>query len=212
MVKPTTVRLALALAAQYGWDLRQLDVKNAFLHGTLNEEVYMTQPPGFEDPLHPHSIYKIHKSLYGLKQALSVWNERFTSFLPSLGFQHTYVDSSLFFKHLTVGVIILLVYVDDIIITRSDSGEIHDIICSLAMEFDITDLGNLHFFLGIQISHFHDTLFLSQSKYIHELLLKTEMLDVKACATPCLPYQGLSKDDGAPFDNPTLYRSLVVAL
>ena len=212
VVKPTTVRLVLALAAQYGWDLRQLDVKNAFLHGTLNEEVYMAQPPGFADPLHPQSVCRLHKSLYGLKQAPRAWNERFTSFLPSLGFAHTYADSSLFVKNITGGVVILLVYVDDIIITGSNSGEIHAIIHSLAAEFEITDLGSLHFFLGIQISRCHDTLFLSQSKYIHELLLKTKMLDAKPCTTPCLPYQRLSKDDGAPFDNPTLYRSLVGAL
>ena len=122
-----------------------------------------------------------------------------------------YDDSYLFVKYLAIGIFILLVYNDDIIITGSNSSEIHDIIRSLFVEFDIKDLGVLHFFLGIQITCCHDTLFLSRSKYIHELLLKIEMLEAKACATLCLPYKRLSKDDGAPFDNPTLYHSVVGA-
>jgi len=86
VVKPTTVWLVLALAAQFHWPLRQLDVKNAFLHGILQEEVYMTQPQGFTSKLYPDFVCKLRKSLYGLKQAPHAWNDRFTSFLPSLGF------------------------------------------------------------------------------------------------------------------------------
>ena len=118
-----------------------------FYMAFLKKKVYMAQPLGFEDPLYPKSVCKFHKSLYGLKQAPRAWNKRFTTFLPTLGFQHTYVDSSLFVRHLVVGVIILLVYVDDIIITRSNSSEIHNIIRSFAAEFEITDLGVLRFFL-----------------------------------------------------------------
>jgi hypothetical protein len=99
VVKPATIRLVLALAAHFNWPLRQLDVKNAFLHGILQEEVYMSQPPGFEDSVHPHHVCKLHKSLYGLKQAPRAWNARFTQFLPSLGFATTYSDSSLIVKH-----------------------------------------------------------------------------------------------------------------
>ena len=85
IVKPTTVRLILVLAAHYNWPLRQLDVKNVFLHGILNEEVYMSQPPGFEDPKYPYLVYKLHKSLYGLKQAPRAWNDRFTTTKPFIG-------------------------------------------------------------------------------------------------------------------------------
>lgn len=79
----------MALATNFGWNLMQLDVKNVFLHGILQEEVYMTQPLGFVDPNHPTLVYKLHKSLYGLKQAPRVWNERFTAFIPTLGFKNT---------------------------------------------------------------------------------------------------------------------------
>jgi hypothetical protein len=212
VVKPATIRLVLALAAHFNWPLRQLDVKNAFLHGILQEEVYMSQPPGFEDSVHPHHVCKLHKSLYGLKQAPRAWNARFTQFLPSLGFATTYSDSSLFVKHVGSQIVVLLLYVDDIILTGSASAAILQVIQALSTEFDITDLGSLHFFLGIQITHTSTGLFLSQSKYIEDLLIKSEMVDAKPCDTPCLPYHRLLKEDGAPYPNPTVYRSIVGAL
>ncbi|KAM1014395.1 hypothetical protein ACFX2C_044386 [Malus domestica] len=172
----------------------------------------MTQPPGFFDLNHPHLVCKLHKSLYGLKQAPRAWNERFTTFLPTLGFKSTYSDSSLFVKQVHYEIVILLLYVDDIIITGSASNAIQDVIHSLTVEFEITDLGDLHYFLGIQISKTNTGLFLSQTKYIQDLLLKTEMNESKSCDTPCLPYNRLLKDDGQPFGNPTLYRSIVGAL
>ncbi|KAM1099692.1 hypothetical protein ACFX15_006016 [Malus domestica] len=212
VVKPTTVRLVLALAAHFGWSLRQLDVKNAFLHGILQEEVYMSQPPGFLDPHYSTHVCRLHKSLYGLKQAPRAWNERFTMFLPSLGFLTTYSDSSLFVKHVGQSVVLLLLYVDDIIITGSATDAITEVIGALHSEFDIKDLGPLHYFLGIQITQQSHGLFLSQSKYVSDLLIKTDMLQSKSCTTPCLAYNRLLKDDGKPFNNPALYRSIVGAL
>jgi hypothetical protein len=212
VVKPTTVQLVLALAAHFHWPLRQLDIKNAFLHGIIQEEVYMSQPLGFEDSLHPHHVCKLHKSLYGLKQAPRAWNDRFTQFLPSLGFATTYFDSYLFVKHVGSQIVVLLLYVDDIIHTGSMSVAILQVIRALTTEFDITDLGSLHFFLGIQITHTSTSLFLSQSKYIEDLLLKSKMVDAKPCDTLCLPSHRLLKKDGAPYPNPTVYRSIVEAL
>ncbi|XP_050156292.1 uncharacterized mitochondrial protein AtMg00810-like [Malus sylvestris] len=172
----------------------------------------MAQPPGFVDPAHPHLVCKLHKSLYGLKQAPRAWNERFTTFLSTLGFTNTYSDSSLFVKQVHSKIVILLLYVDDIIITGTASNAIQDVIDSLTVEFKIKDLGDLHYFLGIQISKTKTGLFLSQTKYIQDLLLKTEMNESKPCDTPCLPYTRLLKDDGQSFGNPTLYRSIVRAL
>ncbi|KAM2277675.1 hypothetical protein ACFXTI_035949 [Malus domestica] len=169
----------------------------------------MEQPPGFLDSTHSDYVCKLHKSLYGFKQAPRAWNERFTSFLPSLGFQSTYSDSSLFVKVENGCVVILLLYVDDIIITGSASQAISDVIHALAREFDIKDLRMLHYFLGIQVIHKQDGLFLSQGKYVTDLLLKSGMKMSKPCATPCLPYNRLLKDDGKPYNNPALYRSLV---
>ncbi|KAM1014784.1 hypothetical protein ACFX2C_044728 [Malus domestica] len=172
----------------------------------------MSQPPGFSDPHNPTHVCRLHKSLYGLKQAPRAWNERFTSFLPSLGFLSTYSDPSLFFKHDGHSVVLLLLYVDDIIITGSHSVPIAAVITALTEEFDIKDLGPLHYFLGIQITQNASGLFLSQSKYVSDLLVKADMVHSKPCSTPCLPYNRLLKDDGHPFNNPSLYRSIVGAL
>ncbi|KAM1502979.1 hypothetical protein COP2_028602 [Malus domestica] len=172
----------------------------------------MAQPPGFLDPNHPEMVCKLHKSLYGLKQAPRAWNERFTAFLPSIGFKDTYSDSSLFVKTIGSNIVILLLYVDDIIITSSSPDAIQQVIDSLTFEFDLKDLGDLHYFLGIQITRTSNGVFLSQTKYIKDLLQKTEMLDSKSCDTPCLPYNRLLKDDGELYNNPTLYRSVVGAL
>ncbi|KAI5317459.1 hypothetical protein L3X38_037166 [Prunus dulcis] len=142
IVKPTTVRLVLALAAQFQWSLQQLDVKNAFLHGVLQEEVYMTQPQGFENKHHPSDfVCRLKKSLYGLKQAPCAWNERFTSFLPSLGFQASNAGPSLFIQHSSLGTVVLLLYVNDIILTGSNSSLITSVISALTQEFDMKDLG-----------------------------------------------------------------------
>lgn len=102
-------------------DLRQLDVKNAFLHEDLKEEVYMQQPMGFVDPNFPDHVCLLQKSLYGLKQAPHAWNEKFTTFLPAIGFTFSHSDPSLFVKHTESGMVCLLLYVDDIVITGSDS-------------------------------------------------------------------------------------------
>ncbi|CAN6699168.1 unnamed protein product [Malus baccata var. baccata] len=117
-----------------------------------------------------------------------------------------------FVKTVDSGIVILLLYVDDIIITGSASASIQQVITALHTEFDIKDLGDLHYFLGIQISRTATGLFLSQSKYVLDILTKTEMIDAKPCDTPCLPYTRLLKDDGDPYTNPTLYRSVVGAL
>ncbi|KAM1246265.1 hypothetical protein ACFX2J_042353 [Malus domestica] len=213
VVKPTTVRLILALAAQFHWPLRQLDVKNAFMLGELNEEVYMTQPPGFQSAVYPSQyVCKLNKSLYGLKQAPRAWNEKFTSFLPGLGFKSSFADPSLFVKHNAAGTVVLLLYVDDIILTGSSSILIDDVIVELTKEFEMKDLGQLNYFLGLQVTYHSGGLFVSQSKYIKDLLNKVDLQDSKPCPTPCLPYHRLLKDDGDPYHSPEHYRSIVGAL
>ncbi|BBG99972.1 hypothetical protein Prudu_009845 [Prunus dulcis] len=137
---------------------------------------------------------RLKKSLYGLKQAPRAWNERFTSFLPSLGFQASNADPSLFIHHSSLGTVVLLLYVDDIILTGSNSSLITSVISALTQEFDMKDLGQLTYFLGLQISYQSAGLFVSQTKYIKELLDKT------------------LKDDGKPYSHPEQYRSIVGAL
>ena len=153
VVKLAIVRLVLAIAVSCKWQLRQLDVSNAFLHGYLKEEVCMHQPPSYVDPNHPNYVCKLHKSLYGLKQALRAWFERFSFHLLHLGFTASVVDSSLFVFCSDNTIIYLLLYVDDIIVIGNDSTQIAHLIATLGQVFELKDLGSLNYFLGIQITH-----------------------------------------------------------
>ncbi|CAN6700999.1 unnamed protein product [Malus baccata var. baccata] len=177
--EPATYKTALKVHVWLTTMKEEVDAlhsQNGFLHGILQKEVYMAQPLGFVDPNHPTLVSKLHKSLYGLKQAPRVWNERFTAFIPIMGFKNTYFDSSLFVKQVDYEIVILLLYVDDIIITGNASNVIQE------------------------------------TKYVHNLLVKTEMNESSPCDTPFLPYTRLLKNDGQPYGNPILYKSIVGAL
>uniref|UniRef100_A0A2N9J9M1 Integrase catalytic domain-containing protein n=1 Tax=Fagus sylvatica TaxID=28930 RepID=A0A2N9J9M1_FAGSY len=149
VVKPPTVRLILSLAVSLDWSLRQLDVKNAFLHGTLKEEVYMTQPQGYVDPQHPSHVCKLIKSIYGLKQAPRAWFESFTTQLLHLGFTASTADSSLFiYKHEKV-IAYLLLYVDDIVLTSNTPSYLDKLITQLSAVFDLKDFRLSSLLLGL---------------------------------------------------------------
>jgi hypothetical protein len=212
VVKPPTVRLVISLAVSLNWPLRQLDVRNAFLHGTLQEEVYMQQPPGYVHPDHPNLVCKLHKSLYGLKQAPRAWFESFTSQLLHLGFTASSADSSLFIFHDKHIIAYLLLYVDDIVITSNTPSYLDHLIQSLSSVFELKDLGPLSYFLGLQIHRTSQALYLSQTKYATDLLHKHHMFDTKPAKTPCIPNTRLTLTEGTPLQEPHSYRSLVGAL
>jgi hypothetical protein len=212
VVKATTVRTVLLLAVSSDWPIHQLDVKNAFLHGTLNEVVYCQQPPGFVDPARPNYVCKLNKALYGLKQAPRAWYSRFQAFITSIGFRASKCDNSLFIYTHGMDVAYLLLYVDDIILTASSHHLLQHIIGSLQQEFAMTDLGNLHYFLGVSAKRSSSGLFLSQAKYAAEVLDKANMSSCNPRQTPIEVHSKLSAQDGPPVADPTLYRSLVGAL
>ncbi|KAK9118393.1 hypothetical protein Scep_016486 [Stephania cephalantha] len=145
VAKMTTVRLVLAIAASQGWPLRQMDVKNAFLHGDLKEEIYMTPPSGlFSTP--SADVCKLKRSLYGLKQAPRAWFDKFRSTLISFSFVQSQYDSSLFLCKTSKGIVLLLIYVDDIVITGTDSTLISQLQEHLHQSFHMKDLGHLQYF------------------------------------------------------------------
>lgn len=117
IVKPTTIRLIIAIALSNGWSLRQLDVNNVFLHGTLSEEVFMQQPPGFVDQANPNFVCRLRKAVYSLKQAPRVWYNELKRFLLSYGFVNSHSDTYLFIYHTSIVALYLLVYVNDLIVT-----------------------------------------------------------------------------------------------
>ena len=151
VIKSATIRLVLSIAISRGWSLRQLDVQNAFLHGVLEEEVFMRQPPGYEDQSAPHYVCKLDKALYGLKQAPRAWYSRLNMQLQKLGFIPSKADTSLFFYHKDKITIFVLVYVDDIIVASSSPDATTCLLQDLHMDFALKDLGNLHYFLGIEV-------------------------------------------------------------
>ncbi|KAM2607610.1 hypothetical protein TB2_036145 [Malus domestica] len=209
VAKPVTIRLLLTLASKFNWFLNQLDVSNAFLHGNLSESVFMIQPPGFEDPLQANHVCKLHKSLYGLKQAPRAWYEKLHTALSSLGFLGSQNDHSLFVKQ-TPDLVFILVYVDDILVTGPNSQACRDTISQLSALFLIKDLGPLHFFLGIEVKRSSSGIFISQPKYILDLLKRAHMDGAKPCATPL---STSSLDHTSPLlSNPAEYRSLVGGL
>ena len=150
MVKPTTVRTVLSLALARSWLVHQLDVKNAFLHGTLTETVYCSQPAGFIDSSRPDLVCWLNKSR--LKQAPRAWYSRFVAFLVTLGFVEAKSDTSLFMYHHGAQTAYLLLYVDDIVLSASSQSLLRRIITSLQHVFAMKDLGVLHHFLGSQLS------------------------------------------------------------
>jgi hypothetical protein len=212
VIKPTTVRIVLSLAISSGWPIHQIDIQNAFLHGNLSEHVYMSQPPGFEHPQHPHHLCKLNKALYGLKQAPRAWFSRLSCKLLALGFSNSKSDTSLFFYKCKEYTMFVLIYVDDILITSSSSPIIHDLLAALHNEFAVKDLGKLHFFLGIEVVPSSDGYILSQQRYIVDLLKRTKMLEAKPATSPMASSTHLLAYEGDIFPDPTLYRSTIGAL
>ena len=184
IVKPTTIRIVLTIALSRGWSVRQLDINDAFLNGILQEEVFMSQPQGFVDEKHPKYVCRLHKALYGLKQAPRAWFERLHKALLQFGFVSSKADQYLFFRITSTHTTYNLVFVDDILITGSNADVVTTLIKLLDVKFSLKDLGEITYFLGIQVTHTVNGFHLSQHKYIRDFLVKTKMLQAKGLSTP----------------------------
>ena len=208
VIKVTTIRLLLSLAVSQRWQIRQLDISNAFLHGDLHELIYMDQPQGFQDAQYPHHVCQLKKSLYGLKQAPREWFHKLTSQLIHLRFQGSKTDTSLYYT--LNGPIYLLIYVDDMLILGPSLPQIQQLIKSLATHFKLKDLGSASRFLGVEFQAHHDGYLLTQSQYTVSLLRTLKMENCKPLPTPC-PLT-CSDTSTKSVDNPQLYRQVVGAL
>ncbi|CAL1409609.1 unnamed protein product [Linum trigynum] len=210
VAKLTTVRSLLALASIKGWHLHQLDVNNAFLHGDLVEDVYMKLPLGLKLPGDTSNLVcKLNKSLYGLKQASRQWNHKLTEFLLQAGYVQSKADYSLFTKHQDGLFLAVLVYVDDIILAGDYLSEIESLKQKLDAAFKIKDLGNLKYFLGLEIARNETGISICQRKYVLDLLQDSGLLGTKPVPTPCNPGVRLSIKSGVLLDDPSVYRRLV---
>lgn len=212
VVKAPTVRLIMTIAITQRWPLRQLDINNAFLQGKLSEDVFMQQPPGFVDPTLPNHVCKLKKAIYGLKQAPRAWYIELRNYLLGVGFINTISDSSLFIFNGSQHIIYLLVYVDDIIVTGSNEDMVTRFISTLAARFSLKDLGMLSYFLGVEVLSQPSGIFLSQRKYISDILERAKMAAAKPSPTPMNTSRSLSLHSGSPLSSPTEYRALIGSL
>ncbi|CAL2278311.1 unnamed protein product [Prunus armeniaca] len=199
VAKLNTVRILLSLAANLDWPLHQFDVKNAFLHGELTEEVYMDIPLGY-NTTHTRTVCRLRKELYGLKQSPRAWFGWFTMAMKNNGFEQCNSYHTLFLKHRKGKVTALIIYVGDMIITGNDKHEISQLQDYLATVFEMKDVGGLKYFLGIEVARSQQDIFLSEMKYVLDLLTDTGMLDCKPADTPIVQNHHLGE---YPYQVPT---------
>ncbi|WVZ77025.1 hypothetical protein U9M48_024928 [Paspalum notatum var. saurae] len=178
------IRILLAFAASKGFKLQQMDVKSAFLNGFIEEEVYVRQPPGFESAKFPDRVYKLRKALYGLKQAPRSWYARLKSFLVKSGFVMGSVDKTLFLLSRGGDILIVQIYVDDIICGGSSHALVSSFAEQMSREFEMSLMGELQFFLGLQIKQGPEGTFVHQAKYTRDVLKKFAMDNSKPMSTP----------------------------
>ncbi|KAK2455973.1 cysteine-rich RECEPTOR kinase [Trifolium repens] len=179
-----SIRLLLGVACILKFKLYQMDVKSTFLNGYLHEEVYVEQPKGFTDPVYPNHVYKLKKALYGLKQAPRAWYERLTQFLVGQGYRKGGSDQTLFVKQVKGKFMIAQIYVDDIVFGGMSNTMVQHFVQQMQSEFEMSLVGELTYFLGLQIKQMEDTIFISQSKYARNIVRKFGMDNASHKRTP----------------------------
>ncbi|KAG7563712.1 Ribonuclease H-like superfamily [Arabidopsis suecica] len=208
VVKMTTIRTLLKIASARDWELFQMDVHNAFLHGDLEEEIYMKLPPGINNT-DSSKVCKLKKSLYGLKQAPRCWFAKLSNALLEFGFVTNYTDSSLFTYFSGKSCLYVLVYVDDFIVGGNDSKLTTEFKRYMSECFHMKDLGPLKFFLGIEVSRGKQGIYISQRKYTLDIISECGMIGAKPVSTPIEQNHTLAKEEGEFYSDPTKYRRLV---
>ncbi|GJS16133.1 putative ribonuclease H-like domain-containing protein [Tanacetum coccineum] len=206
------IRLFLAYASFMDFIVYQMDVKNAFLYGTIEEEVYVHQPSGFEDPQFPHKVYKVEKALFGLHQAPRAWYETLSTYLLENGYKRGTIDKTLFIKKDKHDILLVQVYVDDIIFGSTMKSWCTEFEEMMHKRFQMSSMGELTFFLGLQVKQKSDGIFISQDKYVAEILKKFEFSAVKSASTPMETNKALVKDSEAEDVDVHLYRSVIGSL
>ncbi|GJS63403.1 putative ribonuclease H-like domain-containing protein [Tanacetum coccineum] len=206
------IRLFLAFASYMGFTVYQMDVKSAFLYGTIEEEVYVHQPPGFVDPAHPNKVYKVIKALYGLHQAPRAWYETLSSFLMENGFRRGTIDKTLFIKKKKSDIMLVQVYVDDIIFGSTKKSMCTEFEDCMHKRFQMSSMGELTFFLGLQVKQQPDGIFISQDKYVADILKKFDFWSIRTATTPIESNKPLVKDEDGEDVDVHVYRSMIGSL
>ncbi|GJS31265.1 putative ribonuclease H-like domain-containing protein [Tanacetum coccineum] len=206
------IRLFLAYASFMGFIVYQMDVKSAFLYGIIEEEVYVCQPSGFEDLQFPDKVYKVEKALYGLHQAPRAWYETLSTYLLENGFRRGTIDNTLFIQKDKDDILLVQVYVDDIIFKSTKKSLCDEFEGLMHKRFQMSSMGELTFFLGLQVQQKEDGIFISQDKYVADIMKKFDYVTVKTASTPMEPNKALVKDEEADNVDVHLYRSMIGSL
>jgi len=207
-----SIRMLLAFASHKEFILYQMDVKSAFLNGYIVEEVYVEQPPGFQDHKYPDYVFKLKKALYGLKQAPRAWYDRLSKFLLQNGFSIGKVDTTLFTKTKGVDLIIVQIYVDDIIFGSTNVSLCEEFSKCMHSEFEMSMMGELNYFLGLQIKQTKEGIFINQAKYVKDLLKKFDFEGMKPLSTPMSSSIKIDKDENGKAVDITKYRGMIGSL
>ncbi|KAJ9553888.1 hypothetical protein OSB04_017933 [Centaurea solstitialis] len=206
------IRLFLAFASYKGFKVYQMDVKSAFLYGTIDEEVYVSQPPGFEDPKYPDKVYKLRKALYGLHQAPRAWYDTLSSYLLENKFERGVIDKTLFIKRTKTDMLLVQIYVDDIIFGSTKDDMCKEFEELMHKKFKMSSMGELTFFLGLQVKQKTDGIFINQSKYVATMLQKFGMNDAKPASMPMETHKHLTADVEGEEVDVHHYRSMIGSL
>jgi hypothetical protein len=200
----------MSLATEMGWRVHQMDVKTAFLNGVVEKEVYIEQPEGFEVGDRETHVCRLRRALYGLKQAPQAWYSRIEGYLREMGFQRGEADANLYFLAGEVHLILVL-YVDDLFLT-GDEQLIVDCKANLAAEFEMKDLGLMHYFLGLEIWQTDGCFFLGQGKYTVEILCRFKMENCRPMSTPLVTNWRKIDVSSSETVDPTIYRQFIGSL
>ncbi|GJW51323.1 ribonuclease H-like domain, reverse transcriptase, RNA-dependent DNA polymerase [Tanacetum coccineum] len=207
-----TIRLLLAIAANNKWEVHHLDVKSAFLHGELKEEVYVTQPEGFTKKGNDGKVYRLIKALYGLRQAPRAWNIKLDNTLKSLDFKKCALEQAIYTKASKDSLLLVGVYVDDLIITGTPKKEIDKFKAQMEEKFEMSDLGLLAYYLGIEVTQTKGDISIKQSAYANKILKEAGMLESNETVIPMDPGTRLTKNTEGTLVNSTEYWSLIGCL
>ena len=210
MARLSSIRTLIVVSAACKWPLFHMDVKNAFLNGECSKEVYMKLPHGYSHPPgFPYRVFRLRRTLYGLKQAPRAWFAKFSSTISQHGFSGSSFDTTIFMRRSGHGINILLLYVEDMIITGDDMQGIEDLKYFLDRQFEMKDLDPLNYFLSLEVSSSADCYYLTQAKYTSDLISRASITDSKIVDTPIEYNSRLNSHDSKSLSDATLYRLLV---
>ncbi|KAH9648505.1 hypothetical protein KPL70_025607 [Citrus sinensis] len=207
-----SIRMLLAYACHKDFILYQMNVKSAFLNGYIMEEVYVKQPPGFENEKFPDHVYKLSKALYGLKQAPRAWYDRLKNFLLDDDFLMGKADTTLFVKYKNQDILVVQIYVDDIIFGSTNELLCKDFSSCMSQEFEMSMMGELKYFLGLQIKQNKEGIFINQAKYVKDLLKRFGYDNGMAKSTPMSTTIKLDKDEKGKEVDIKTYRGMIGSL